>query len=294
MKFLSLTLMLGLALVSCSPSEKKAAASAYDTSRIIVLGGAVGETVYELGAGSKVIAADLSCTWPQEIHALPKVGYHRQLSAEGVLSLKPTLILATDAAGPPAAIEQLKNSGVAIVVLSHTPNSQTVKTNIRRIAEVLGTVEKGEALIKKMESDLQTVSDENDASALQTPKVLFLMGAPSADRLNAAGQKTAAEEIIRLAGGHLVFEDFEGYKPVSPESIAAAKPDVILYPGSTRHGADFSNEWTKHPALAGTPAVQKGQVYSIDLALIAGFGPRLGQAASELHELLYKKIEVTN
>ena len=89
--------------------------------RIVTLGGTITEIVFALGAGERVVGVDASSSFPEAVNQLPKVAYHRRLSAEGVLSLRPTLIIATTEAGPPEAIQQLRSAGVTVLVLPHDP-----------------------------------------------------------------------------------------------------------------------------------------------------------------------------
>jgi ABC-type Fe3+-hydroxamate transport system substrate-binding protein len=70
----------------------------------------------------------------------------------------------------------------------------------------------------------------------------------------AAGEKTAANEIIRLAGAVNAIEGYDGYKTITDEAIVAAKPDVVL---SIERGKDTleAEAVYAHPAFALTPVV---------------------------------------
>ena len=68
--------------------------------RIIPLDGDLAEVVFALGLGDRVVATDLSATFPPEADALPEIGYQRALSAEPIAAFEPTVLLATDLAGP--------------------------------------------------------------------------------------------------------------------------------------------------------------------------------------------------
>ena len=105
--------------------------------RIVTLGGTITEIVFALGAGERVVGVDASSSFPEAVNQLPKVAYHRRLSAEGVLSLRPTLIIATTEAGPPEAIQQLESTGVTVLVLPHEPTVENAIAKIERIAAAL-------------------------------------------------------------------------------------------------------------------------------------------------------------
>ncbi len=70
-----------------------------ESPRIVSIGGPVTEIVYALGADKDLVGVDTSSIYPEAATKLPQVGYQRMLSAEGVLALHPTLILASADAG---------------------------------------------------------------------------------------------------------------------------------------------------------------------------------------------------
>src|SRR5690606_11588009 len=122
--------------------------------RIVSVGGAATEIVYALEAGDKLVGTDTSSVFPEAATRLPQVGYQRTLSAEGVLSLKPTLVILSPEAGPPTAIEQLEHAGVKILRVNNESTPEGAKTKIRRIAEALNRKEKGEELVRRLESEM--------------------------------------------------------------------------------------------------------------------------------------------
>ena len=91
--------MKALALAALLAAAPLAAGAA---ERIVSVGGSVTETIAALGALDRVVARDTTSSWPEEVEALPDVGYVRRLSPEGVLSVAPDLILAEEGAGPVA------------------------------------------------------------------------------------------------------------------------------------------------------------------------------------------------
>ncbi len=71
------------------------------------------EIIYALGLGDRVVGSDISSHWPEEVKQLPRIGYPRTLSAEGILALRPDLLVTTPEAGPPAALEHLRANPAA-------------------------------------------------------------------------------------------------------------------------------------------------------------------------------------
>src|SRR5579884_2540681 len=94
-------------LACCGRFNNGASASA-DEQRIVCIGQAYNEMIYALGAQANLVGVDYSSTFPPEIKKLPTVGYHRALSAEGILSLHPTVIIHDNNIGPDAVVRQLQ------------------------------------------------------------------------------------------------------------------------------------------------------------------------------------------
>ena len=128
-----------------------AAPAAAARQRVVSVGGAVTETVYALGAGDRLVGADAGSTYPAEAKALPKIGSHRGLSAEGILSLDPDLLLVTDEAGPAAVLRQVRAAGVRVVELPNAHTLAGAAAKVRAAADALGMADRGEVLARKIE-----------------------------------------------------------------------------------------------------------------------------------------------
>jgi hypothetical protein len=147
--------------------------------RIIPLDGDVAEIVFALGLGDRVVATDLSATYPPEADALPQIGYQRALNAEPILEFDPTLVIGTDIAGPPEAIEELERVGVPVVIVPTPSDATGPGTKIRAIAAALGVPDAGERLATSVESAIAaaTPSDpSNSPAAGLRVAMLYLRG----------------------------------------------------------------------------------------------------------------------
>ncbi|MCY4603408.1 MAG: hemin ABC transporter substrate-binding protein [Gemmatimonadetes bacterium] len=277
---LCLGLMTALWGTTCDAEEMPS-----DSSRIVSLGGTITETVFALGAGERVVGVDASSSFPETVNQLPKVAYHRRLSAEGVLSLRPTLVIATTEAGPPEAIQQLKSAGVTVLVLPHEPTVENAIAKIERIAAALDIQARGAALIQALKEELNQVQSSIPQNAAQA-KILFLY-ARGQGTLMVAGQDTSADTMIGLAGATNAVQGYNGYKPLTSEAAVAAAPDLILLMDSGLESIGGAQGLWQLPGLALTPAGQQGRVLSMDGLLLLGFGPRLGQAVLALNQALY-------
>lgn len=278
-----------LLVAIAAPAALPATAQTVDTSRLVVAGGALTEIVYLLGAEDRIVAVDTTSLYPAAVDDLPKVGYLRALSAEGVLSLRPTAVLATDDAGPPAVIDQIESAGVPVVVVPDEPTIDGIALKVEQVAETLGLAGEGQALIEGIERDMAALAAETAATA-ERPGVMFLLGLGRGAPL-AAGEGTAADAIIALAGGRNVLTGFEGYKPLSVEAAVAAAPDVILMMSQTVEEAGGPEAVLALDQLRLTPAAREGRLVAMDGLLLLGFGPRTPEAARTLFVALHPDRE---
>ncbi|HLA64249.1 MAG TPA: ABC transporter substrate-binding protein [Rhodothermales bacterium] len=287
---LRLTLLAGLLLVvaGCGNGEQPAspggAEAPADSQRVVALGGSVAETVYALGAGSSLVARDISATVPAAVHRVPSVGYFRQLGAEGVLSVTPTLVLADPDAGPPEALAQVEAAGVRVVHLPGGPSAEEAFAQIRAIAAALGREEAGVAVVDSMGARLDAVGRRLVAVA-DRPRVLFVLG-QGGGALQISGTGTHADAFIRLAGGENALTGVEGYTAITPEAVAAAAPDVVLVLSRTVQTLGGTEALIGRADLGLTPAAQNSRVVVMPDAAL-NFGPSLGwfvaQFAGALH-----------
>lgn len=247
--------------------------------RVVTLGGAVTEIVHALGQGHRIVARDTTSTFPPDVTALPDVGYVRALSPEGVLSVAPDLILAIEGSGPVDAVAVLQAAGVPFVMVPEGFDAATIRARIESVAAALGVSQDGRRLADSIGADLQAAVAA--ARRDSPPRVLFILSMQGG-RIMAAGADTGAQGIITLAGGVNAMTGFDGYQQVSDEAILMAAPDVIVMMDRTGdHAADDASVLS-HPALATTPAAERGAIVRLPGMLLLGFGPRTPEAVRRL------------
>ena len=256
--------------------------------RIVSVGSALTEIVYALGAEGQLVGVDTTSLYPEAAKALPQVGYMRALSAEGVLSLKPTLVIATTAAGPATTLDQLRATGVEVLVLPDHYDYDSVIAKIAAVGRVTGKEAEAAAMIARGRAEMAELA-KRLATATGKPRVLFLLsmggGAPQA-----AGRDTAADGIIRLAGGTNAIDSYAGYRPLTPEAVLASRADFVLVTRQTVQAMGGIEAVLNQPSLRQTPAGRAGKVLQFDTLLLLGFGPRTPQAAQELAMALHPNL----
>jgi iron complex transport system substrate-binding protein len=259
-----------------------------DASRIVSIGGAVTEILYALGLEQKVVAVDITSLYPPRAMAeKANVGYMRALSPEGVLGLNPSVVLATEGSGPKEAVAVLQSAKVPLVLVPDPYSGEGIIEKLNLIAKVTGEETKGACLAARVRSDLAAVAALRQR--IDKPvRVLFILSFVNG-RAMVAGRNTAADGVIRLAGGVNVISEYEGYKPVNDESIIAANPDFILAmdrgPESLTADAVFANA-----AHSATAAGAHKAFVSMNGLYLLGFGPRTARAARDLAAALYPQL----
>ena len=305
MRALLLTLLLAAPLVGCgeasAPDRADAPASdttaaestlaesmladvdpaALDASRVVVLGGPITETVYALGLGGHVVGTDQSSLYPAAVLEMPRLNYFRQTSAEGVLSLMPTLVLASDETGPPAVLGQIEASGVPVVRVPTPSTVEEAVARVRALGRVLSRDAEADSLVGQMRRQLADAEALRPATA---PRVLFVY-ARGAGLVQVFGSGTAADVVLRLAGAENAA-DAEGAVPLTAEAVAAAQPDVVVIPSRGLESLGGAEGLFAQPGLAQTPAGAARRVVAVDDALLLGLGPRFGEGVAELAHAL--------
>lgn len=256
-----------------------------DPSRVVSIGGSLTEIVYALGEEKRLVARDQTSVYPDAALSLPDVGYMRQLSPEGVLSVDPTGILLLEGSGPREAVDVLKKARADLVPVPDRFDREGILAKIEIVGKALGVEDKAEALAGAVDADLRAV-EKLTAGIKAHKRVLFILSMQGG-KLLAAGGGTASDGIIKLAGGVNVIDSFQGYKQVSDEAVITAKPDVILMMTRGGEHSQAGDELFAHPAIAPTPAGQAKALIRMDGAYLLGFGPRTASAARDLAMALY-------
>ncbi|MFT4119518.1 heme/hemin ABC transporter substrate-binding protein [Bradyrhizobium sp.] len=259
-----------------------------DYARTVAIGGAITEILYALGLENRLVGIDATSLYPKAaLHDKPNVGYMRQLSAEGVLGLNPTLILAIQGSGPRETMDLLETAKVPLVLVPDTFSEEGLIEKIRLVGHAMGVDARAECLSAAVGADLQQLRTLR-AKVTKPIRVMFVMSLQNG-RAMVAGHKTAADEIIQLAGATNAVDDYDGYKTIGDEAIVAARPDVVL---SIERGKDSlqADAVYSHPGFALTPVAANKSFITMDGLYLLGFGPRTAAAARDLSVKLYPAL----
>lgn len=259
-----------------------------DTKRILSVGGSITEILYALGLSDRIAGVDTTSLFPANaLNDKPNVGYMRALSAEGVLSLNPSVVIAIEGAGPKEAIAVLESAGVPLVRVPDRFTGEGIVQKVRLIAEVAGVPERGECLAHEIADDLAALARIRDKIA-KKKRVLFVMSLLNGKPI-VGGRNSAADSIIRLAGGENAIDTFEGYKQISDEAVVAANPDTVLTMDRSQDRVEKKAIFAQ-AAFAMTKAASDKSFIAMDGLSLLGFGPRTAKAARDIAAELYPSL----
>lgn len=245
------------------------------------------EIIFALRAEKDLVAVDLSSTYPDAAKQLPTVGYHRALSVEGILAVKPDLILHDNNIGPEHVVKQLEDLKIPMKVFGkYKDNIAGTDSLIREMGVYFNRQAAADSLCKQLDADM-AVALEQSKQYKDSVKVLVIHYGQANNVYLVMTQKSTAAKMIAWAGGKITVTDEKGMKQLSPEAIAAADPDVILL---TDFGYDKlgSIEKIKElPGLAKTRAANNNRIYRVEEHDMVYLGPRTGKNVLALQKLIH-------
>jgi iron complex transport system substrate-binding protein len=257
--------------------------------RWVSAGGALTEWVSALGGESKLVGVDTTSQHPESLKALPSIGYQRQLSAEGILSLRPQILVGTEEMGPPPVLSQIRSAGVQVELFSAQPDLPALQSNLEHLGKLLGAEDQASKALQTYHQQLdQQKARVSEAQLKQkAPGVLLLLGHMGGKPM-IAGKDTAADWLLQQAGGHNLATH-TGYKPFSNESLASLNPEVLVFADRALTGdAARAALFKENPILSSTRAAKDGRVMELDpTLLVGGLGPRLPEALKKLSDGFY-------
>ncbi|WP_245269178.1 hemin ABC transporter substrate-binding protein [Mesorhizobium sp. WSM2561] len=255
-----------------------------DPSKIAAIGGSITEIVFALGEQDRLVARDSTSRYPEAALKLPDVGYMRQLSPEGVLSVNPSGILALHGSGPKETVDVLKKTSIPFIEVPERYDHEGILEKIRIVGKALGAEAKADALAAEIDAKLKAA--EKQTSAIKDRKRVLFVLSMRGGKILASGSNTAADGIIKLSGGVNAVDGFSGYKQLSDEAVITARPDVILMMNNAGPGVS-DEELFANPSIRSTPAGAARKVVRMDGGYLLGFGPRTADVIRDLAASLY-------
>ena len=264
---------IGITLSEAKLNDISTCKLADDHSKIVIAGGSITEIIYFLKEDKKIVGVDVTSNYPKKSKDLPSIGYVRNLSTEGILSLNPTLILGEDDMGPPNVIQQIKEIDVDLRIIPEEKNISGIINKILCVASIIGASEKAQEMINaSLSPSIKELEKIQNYSQIRAKKVMLILSMQGTSPI-VAGRGTSGDGFINMIGAQNVFNSFDGWKPVSAESIIAANPEFILLPERDMHKNSNVNNLKTNPLFKNTTAGLKNNFISEDAMTMLGFGP---------------------
>jgi iron complex transport system substrate-binding protein len=279
--------VIAISLASCGRFANKEEKSEKD-ERIVCLSKQYNEIIFALGAEKDLVAVDLSSTYPPEIKKLPTVGYHRALSAEGITSVNPTIVIHDNNVGPEPVMHQLEQLKIPMKVFeSKGDDLEGAKALITEMGQYFHREEAAEALNKKLQADMDKALAQAKTYAEKVKVVVIHYGRANNVYLTLTKNSTGAK-MVEWAGGEIPVDGDRGMQQLSAELIAQADPDVVLLTDFGYDRLGTPEQINTLPGIAGTKAAKNGKIYRVEEHDMVYIGPRTGENVLKLQELIHR------
>jgi ABC-type hemin transport system, periplasmic component len=256
--------------------------------RVVSLSKQLTEIIFATGGGSILVGTDLSSNYPDGAKKLPKVGYHRALSAEGIISLHPTEVWHDGNIAPPQAIEQVKKVGIPMKEFSSGNTLDSTKMLINQIASLFHNEKKADEINLKLDEDMKKAAQER-AKYTDHPRVLIIHFGQAANKYFVLSNQGVPQKMLEWAGAINATDTAQKWRDLSPEIIAQCQPDIIL---ATDYGYDLQGSIEKFKQLPGislSPAAKNNRIYRIEERDLVYLGPRTGENVLKILKLIHQK-----
>jgi len=262
---------------------------ANNTSDIVVAGGSITEILYFLNEEDRILGIDVTSNFPKQTSELPSIGYVRSLSAEGILSLNPKLILGENDMGPPLVLDQIKEVGVDLRIIPEEQTAMGIIEKISCVASIIGIQDKAQEEIKdKLMPKVKDLKTFQNNKIFKRKRVMLILSMQGTSPI-VAGSGTSGDGFIKMTGAINVFESFEGWKPVSEEAIIESDPDYFIIPDRDMHKGSNVKSLTSNPIFKNTKAGSKENFIFEDSMAMLGFGPRTIMTALKVAKEMYQQ-----
>ena len=247
-------------------------------SKIVVAGGSITEIVYFLGMEDKLVGVDITSNFPKEAKKLKSIGYLRNLSIEGILSLRPGLVLAEEDIGPPIIVNQLKNTSIDLRIVKEKYDLNGIHNKILCVSKILDASLDDNENYVKFKNKFNRVKKLKKNNSKKILLILMMRGSSPV----VAGKNTSGQGFIDMTGHENSMSDLNGWKPVSSEEIIKKNPDYIIITKRAFKNFSSLDQFVSIPGISSTIAAKKKNIIVKDGMSMLGFGPRTINVALEI------------
>ncbi|WP_242614372.1 heme/hemin ABC transporter substrate-binding protein [Actinomadura roseirufa] len=261
-----------------------------DARRVLAvdLYGSLAEIVYGLGLGDRLVGRDVSTTFPAA-RRLPLVtAQGHDLSAEAVLRLNPSVILADGTIGPPEVLAQLRRSGIPVVLVDARETLAAIGPRVSAVAAALGVPDAGRGLAARVSREIAGAA--RPAPSGERPRVAFLYVRGNAGVYLIGGRGAGSDAMIEAAGGTDAGSvlGLSGFRPLTSEGMINAAPRVLLVLSGGLRSVGGASGLLRLPGVAQTPAGRDRRIVDVEDGALLSFGPRTGATITALAAAVHR------
>ncbi|UCH28736.1 MAG: ABC transporter substrate-binding protein [Myxococcales bacterium] len=207
-----------------------------------------------------------------------KIGVERARDIETIIELRPDIVFINNFVDR-RHVERLKDAGLNVFDLGEMRGLQTLPSNIRQIAAVLGVPEHGEQLADELLRGLADVAADIPKNDRRRGLYVGIHG----DRLYGGTEGTSFHDVI-VAGGLIDIAaeaGFHSWPAYTNEQILSLDPPwIVTNPGT-------EEALCRHPGLRSLTACRLGQIRSVETDLLTDPGLGMVDAARAVRKAVY-------
>jgi iron complex transport system substrate-binding protein len=247
------------------------------------------EIIIELGLAEKLVAVDTYSAALPGLAGEPALIDFMYPDGEFILTLNPDIIIAAEhnrAGSGNDPFKLIQEAGITVVYIPTSNSIQGIYGDIRFIAEVLGAAERGDAVIRRMQEEVETIAARG--ASISPKKSVYMEISPFPFMVSCGGE-TYLNEMIEIIGAENIFAHEKGWFSPAAEAILERDPDVILtlvnVAGDSPQRPE--DEIKNRPGFESLRAVKNNEVYSLDADSASRPSPGILLALRQMARVVY-------
>ena len=246
--------------------------------RVVSMLPSITESVCALGKCSILVGVDRFSNWPNSVDALPRLGGIADANIEGIVRLKPDLVL-VEKSSP--LIARLQSLGIAVAAFD-VQSMADVQRTLHQLDKVLGSTESG-AVWDRIQLEIARANRALSPSQKAARVYFEVNAAPFA-----AGKTSFIGELLdRLGMQNIATEKMGAFPKINPEFVVQSKPDLIM---STEASP---KQLAQRPGWKSIPAIQGNRICFFSAAqadVLVRPGPRMGEASALIADCAMRSL----
>lgn len=244
------------------------------------------EIAFALGLGEEIVGVSEYDNYPEEVNEKEKIG-GMEMNVEKIISLAPDLVLAhaSSAHNSAEGLQQLRDSGIAVIVVNDAANFDEVYASIEMIAKATGEQEQAREIIDGMKSKIEEIQEKTANITEKKSVIVEVFPEP----ISVVGSNTFMDEMLQIINAENAVGDLEGWPTLDAESFIERNPDVII----TTYGFYTENaveSVLEREGWQDVTAIKERQVFDVHSDMVTRSGPRLAEGVEELAKAIYPEV----